>query len=209
MTTDGRDKDTGTGGEVSVLFQKLQNEFAEAEYAIKQGELSVQKLEDESRSIVFQGVFFPAINELRYAGKHMSDFNVSGRIEDLSEAIFHCMRAKNDAYDCLVQYRLRDIRSFMEQYKSVVISEVISDYGECLSKINSVKDRCGKRSEEVSANTRLEDYNTLKDVCDKFDFYRDDLNAKLKKENTDRFCKIVGTFASVLILIVAIIALFI
>jgi len=195
MTMDVRSETLDGVSEVTELFLKCRDEFTEAERCIKLGELDFFRTDTGTSSVECRGLFFPAINELRYAGKHICDFYVSRKIEDLREAISHCVRAKNDAYDCLIQYRLCEIRLFMEQYKSLVLGRTIKNFSELQQQVYGVIERsvsrpntegvCVENLDELVAQ-RAKDYEILKGVCEILRYHRDKLNEELTELNVER-----------------------
>ncbi len=230
-----RDEDGGCASE-ETLSKICQDAFASAEQALKLCEYvpkpsssNVRKSDGGLCSVELQGLFIPAVNELRYAGKHLSDYIVSKSIDDLHKAYPHCIRAKHDAYDCLIQYYLSDFILFCKQYELIVIGDVVPEYRDYKQQVKEILGRNGRNAEaqggyeekksdsdgnkgavdelEKSADIREADCKTLKKICDTLDSYRDDLNAKLKKERSDRFYKLAGLIVSIVIAITAIIKL--
>jgi hypothetical protein len=68
------------------------------------------------------GIVVPAVNELRYAAKHISKIfqsvDSSGlNQEELDKAIRHCVRARYDALHAISLYLIRDFQQFAADYK--------------------------------------------------------------------------------------------
>ncbi len=196
MSADLQNKDSEYISIRNDLLAEYQRTFREAEEAIKIGEMFPL---GGSCTVDYSGMFVPAINELRYAGKHMGDFALSDNIDDLNKAIFHCERAKIDVYDCLIQYCLRDIRLFLERYKLIVISNFIENYYDIRRQINDVRRKNDKIPVEYdkdtirkSVNERIEDYKILKNICEIFDASRDILDFQVCKERNERYSRILG-----------------
>jgi len=65
----------------------------------------------------------PAINQLRYAGHHLSKYisesDEDKRNEELSRAAQHCQKAIRDSYEISVLYLLEQISSFRSEYSSL------------------------------------------------------------------------------------------
>lgn len=84
-----------------------------------------------------------AVNELRYAGRHILDALVAtDRAEEhkqLTRAEAHCERAVYDAYDGAIFFHLRNFRTFLNDYKNVVIAEVIPDFVETMRRMEEAE----------------------------------------------------------------------
>jgi len=185
MGTDNQREDSGNVSR--ELLEMYGREFKNAEQVIKDG------------TSVDSGLFIPAINELCYAGRYLGDFNLSDNIDDLYKAISHCICAQDSVYDCLIQYRLGEIRIFLEDYKAIVVSGIIDNYGDYLKQINDVKNRSVQTSDrddkglvqsriknESYVDVKTKDYETLTKICEFFNLCRNDLNAKLKQVNREK-----------------------
>lgn len=130
-------------------FTKAEEEIAFAEMAV--GCLS----SDEDENCVLQdsprGVVVPAINELRYAAKHLSNHfkatvaapesakailknkTLEGYCdEQVQRAIRHCIRSRVDALKAVVLYLARDFYSFSGDYRKCNIpakdKEILNNY---------------------------------------------------------------------------------
>ena len=201
-----------------VQRQRCKNELRSAEDAIKEGELIFNSSSDGS--IEYQGIFIPALNELRYAAKHLADFILSDNLEDIYEAIFHCVRAKNDALDCLVEYLLREVRWFEKQYEELEIDEVLGEkYKNYRRQIEVALDGLGKFPEDdekskdarhteidiekisKSADERAKLCEILKETRNLFKANRASLNRKLKRLRNERYYKLLGLLIAFLTLI--------
>ena len=81
----------------------------------------------------------PAVNELRYAGYHVSNYLENTELTDeLNRAVGHCKRAIYDAYEASILYNIKEFRAFKEDYGKVVISEVLADYSELHFRVTSI-----------------------------------------------------------------------
>lgn len=131
----------------------------------------------------------PAINELRYAGHHLL-IGISPRIgaEDstleLRRAINHCKRASYDASEAAILFAFDKIETFKNDFKDVVISDVLSDWSSIRARCNEVRDALtvarakGEDRFQDHAQTGLM-FDELVSVCRRLDGARDDLNTKL------------------------------
>lgn len=81
-------------------YRKFAKLFAEAELLEKELEIEVSSY------------FQPSINELRYAGKHISIYLVTHEQNDYEKAISHVLRAVYDARDMLMLLYLEKINDF-------------------------------------------------------------------------------------------------
>ena len=74
-----------------------------------------------------QGLLFPAVNELRYAGFHASKaltLDGDDQKEAYESAERHCRRACYDAIDVQIQYCLCECRRFQNDYRLVLIGRM-------------------------------------------------------------------------------------
>lgn len=151
------------------------------------------------------GVVIPAINQLRYAGQHLitacSSDDVHIQKSELTKALNHCQRAVYDATEaaCLIVKIQIDI--FKEQFREIIIADVVPSYSDTLRAHASLKKAIGNpRSDE----SKQEHYESLLDVFDTLNSGLEDLEAheeELKKalvrhrsEEEDRaIARAVGT----------------
>ena len=103
-------------------FTKAEEEICFAEMAISS--LSSEENDDCISDNQPRGVVIPAINELRYAAKHISKMLQVGEEspqfqEQLQKAINHCVRARLDALRAIVLFLARDFYSFTGDYKKL------------------------------------------------------------------------------------------
>jgi len=108
-------------------FKKFADLFTEAEFLEKE-------LEVESSSY-----FQPSINELRYAGKHISQYLVKRENIDYERAMSHVLRAVYDARDMLMLLRLEKINDFEKLYKSVSITICLTNWAYIRAEVNKIK----------------------------------------------------------------------
>ncbi|MGL6226487.1 MAG: hypothetical protein ACRC10_07665 [Thermoguttaceae bacterium] len=123
--------------------------FAHAETDIKYAELSVSRLSsDEDEACVTQnsprGVVVPAINELRYAAKHLATAMQLGSEgddydEQIRRATRHCIRARLDALKATVLFYAQHRYSFDEDYRLVILPDEkrkeLNDYREKMQQV--------------------------------------------------------------------------
>ena len=85
----------------------------------------------------------PAMNEMRYAGHHLlralGDDGSIVDMEQLRKAMSHCHRAQYEAAESGISFVLEKIRQFKEDYKSVVISECVKNYGDIIAAVRQAQ----------------------------------------------------------------------
>lgn len=106
--------------------------FEEAEYYIK----IVEAVDGE--------VVIPAINELRYAGFHLTRLLTAESEEERESqcrsAISHCRRAAYEALDAGLVFLTEKVKLFQEDYRLVVVTDVVPEYPRILAKTEEVKE---------------------------------------------------------------------
>lgn len=154
----------------------------------------------------------PAVNELRYAGYHISNFLDNPALTDeLNRAIGHCKRSIYDAYEASILYHIKEFRAFNDDYRTVVVSEVLADYNEIYYKITSILEfirGIDKETKDEHYNACKQYHNDLKEVIMRLNAAREELNKKIKVERKKSFISIITTVVAILSLIIAIAAFF-
>ena len=93
-----------------------------------------KKAEDALHSLGIEagGVDTAAVNELRYAGRHLLNGLVSDDPDDQDEQFLrsrrHCERALYEAYDSAIYYHFAQYDQFKADYRRIVISDVIPNF---------------------------------------------------------------------------------
>ena len=131
-------------------------------------------------------VQIPAINELRYAGHHvLNSLGEDGTVDEgeLRKSKSHCERAMYEAAEAGIMFYLESINAFKEEFKDLVVSEVIPDYHKHLARAQKAVDvivagRSGRASVEEQVETYMAEFRAVRDIMDVFDAAREDLNAK-------------------------------
>ena len=157
-----------------------------------------------------RGVVIPAINELRYAAKHVScamqeDVSEEEREEQLRRAIRHCIRARLDALRAVVLFFVRDFYRFSNDYRMLNIT--VDDRERFNSHRKKIWDALSTLSRDRSQSTS-EDCDKLKKTIEKLhDVYldvfkfREKLNqilAKMEKhDQSSTWQWVVGTILAV------------
>ena len=152
----------------------------------------------------------PAVNELRYAGYHVSNYlENTERIDELTRAVGHCKRAIYDAYEASILYNIKGFRAFKGDYATLVISEVLADYNDLHFKVATIL----KFVQSVDKETKDQHYavckqyhQELNEIIEKLDSAREELNKKIRIERNKSFYVIIGTVVAVLSTIIALVA---
>lgn len=93
-----------------------------------------KKAEDALHSLGIEagGVDTAAVNELRYAGRHLLNGLVSDDPDDRDEQLLrsrrHCERALYEAHDSAIYYHFAQYDQFKADYRRIVISDVIPNF---------------------------------------------------------------------------------
>ena len=141
-----------------------------------------------------QSIAIPAHNELRYAGHHLLQaLDDSGTVaveEQLRRACIHCERAMYEAAEAGIISLLGSISQFQEDYKDIVVVEVVPEYGDCKATARRAKDLLIRgRSKDATATDTASEYmhafRELRAAGDMLEDARDDLNAKLADQRTN------------------------
>ena len=163
-------------GELRTLYDKADQFVRE-----------VAEFEDE--------VTIPAINELRYAGYHLlqsiGDDGSISKDEQFRRAISHCERAMYEAAEAGINSVLVWIDQFREDYKNIVVKDVVDDYARILAHTRKAQDLIARgRSDQMSSSDRvsryMETFRQLREYSELLEASRDDLNAKLSEQVKDK-----------------------
>lgn len=179
------------GSEFHLWFKKAEKAVKEVEYI--HAELTI-----------------PAVNELRYAGYHISNFlENTGLTDELKRAVGHCKRAIYDAYEASILFHIKEFRAFREDYRSVVISDVLADYSELHYRVSGILEffqSIDKETKDEHYAACREHHLELKEIMKKLDSAREELNKKILNERKKSFIAISGTAAAFLAAIIAFVA---
>ena len=136
-----------------------------------------------------EGLILPAVNELRYAGKHLinslADSNIKSQENELRKAEKHCMRAIYDASEAGVLYSIRQYQDFRTRYKSLSLSNYYDDFDTMVETAEKAIDTIEKGPTDAHKdshyNELYEMYSELSLVVKKFFRKQDDLNIALNQ----------------------------
>ena len=122
-------------------FKRVFRQFSRAERAIKRNERLTLSTPT------------PAINQLRYAGRHILSALQSDDSKQWAKAENHCTRAWYDAFDGILLYQLRVIADFENAgYPKDAVCHYFPEYPEKLALIRDVQKlfRRGKMAQEMN-----------------------------------------------------------
>lgn len=152
-----------------------------------QAERSLKAVETTSMDLAT-----PVLNELRYAGAHLSRF-FTGKIEDrddeLKSAENHCKRAEFDCYEVIVLKHLDDIRIFQEDFKNVRITGAWPSYLDDMTEVEKVKTYLNsvKKDSRRDYYNEIEPYrDMLASICLRLKPAREELHKIRDKELRDQ-----------------------
>ncbi|WP_460149565.1 hypothetical protein [Pseudomonas sp. H1_A03] len=136
-----------------------------------------------------QALSIPAINELRYAGFHMTQFLAGDEKaeEQLRKAESHCKRAIYDAVEAGVTHQLEVIAKFQDDFRLLIISETILDYNQIKADAIEARDLIleprAPEEREAYYEKCSEHLENLRKAQKKLDLYREDLLKALKRQS--------------------------
>ena len=136
-----------------------------------------------------EGLIFPAVNELRYAGQHLCrslDAATSAdAVEEMERATRHVRRAIYDAYDAGINFYIEKCRSFKDDYKNEVPSAVNPDYVSEKKKLQDLTDTIAeedRQEKETYAGIKQQQFILVRDITTKWELCREELNTKIRKD---------------------------
>jgi len=173
-------------------FKKFANLFTEAEFLEKE-------LEIEAASY-----FQPSINELRYAGKHISLYLVNQENSAYEKAISHTLRAIYDARDMLILLYLEKINNFEKLYKSISITSCITNWAQVRAEVNKIKKLSANPEFKNNRKEFDETYNALKDIWNLLEAAVPELD---KQQNSNRKSLTITIISIIVAILSAIIAI--
>lgn len=186
----------------STYFDKLQSSdiadlFTEAENAIKGVELECNEL------------IIPAINELRYAGFHLKEYIKNPElVDEIRKAEGNCKRAIYDAHEASILYYLKEFHKFKDDYRKVIISQVVPDYNKYRQRIAEIIEsiKSVDKEQRDTYYRACKSYNDeLRDIVANFDASRDELDKLIRKERREWLILICAVAA----IIISIISIFV
>lgn len=145
-----------SGDEFSQIIQEIASEWNTAEKAVKHAE----NVDGE--------VVFPAIQELRYAGRRLVDalaIQESDPMEAVAlarDAKFFCHRARHDAIDAATQKMAGDLAVAVEYLSAGIIMEKFAKFPTFYRSLLKIRDRVAISRENREDRDKI--YNTIQSV---------------------------------------------
>ncbi|NWN50465.1 hypothetical protein HT121_24160 [Pseudomonas sp. MAFF 301514] len=159
-----------------------------------------------------QELSIPAINELRYAGFHMSQYlaGEEGSAEQLAKAENHCKRAIYDAVEAGVTHQLEVIAQFQFDFRLLIISEVVPGYAEIQEQASEARDLIlePRKPEDRAAYYEKcsEHLENLRKAQKKLDLHREDLLKALRRNSGQSLSKWVNVGSFIACVVAAVFA---
>ena len=155
-----------------------------------------KKAEDALHSLGIEsgGVDTAAVNELRYAGRHLLNGLVSDDPNDQSEqlqrSMRHCERAIYEAYDSAIFYHFAQYDQFKDDYRRIVISDVIPDFVGIEITMKDARDfledaRRNSDNREDYYRIAAEKHADVSEASKTLAAAREELNKKVRQHNED------------------------
>ncbi|GBE37820.1 hypothetical protein BMS3Bbin08_00417 [bacterium BMS3Bbin08] len=164
--------------------------YADAESALK----LVERVAEE--------VTIPTINQLRYAGQHLTRFISANDKEELRKAANHCQRAMYDAYETGIIYFINEINNFGKDYRKTVISKILPGwvgYQQTVDKIKTFVDNRNEKERHRQTEECKENFKSLNIIFNETKYSRDELNKTIKKDRIITFGVIIALIALIFV----------
>jgi len=173
-----------------------------------------------------EGVSVPAINQLRYAGKHVArSFDCTGAmaVHEMTMAVHHTKRAVFDAMDATAQYYLERCRQYESEYRSVNIVAFIPSYIVDAAKMDEIVEamtkediarfdpelddvcdqRCVSTIPPAYISQKEQQIEDLKEIHHRWKAARANIDAHISRERRKDRILIAGLIVAILTLLVA------
>lgn len=171
----------------TALKQQLRESFADVRkyYSLAETKMKLVEVTDGD-------LYIPSVNELRYAGCHLSKATVAndGKIAlgELDKATKHCKRAVYDALEIGITFYLEKLSTFLDDYKHVAIVNVIPDVIKFKFRMSEIRDfitkpREGERSEFWEKCTDL--FQEIAEIYKILDHARGELNLVAQQQKIE------------------------
>jgi len=198
---------------VSLVNSKYQHSISEVFECFKDTENKIKQFEKEHGELSI-----PSINELRYVGYHFAEAaqNTSEMAikESIHKALNHCKRAKFDTYEASSTLVFERLKAFTNNYSTVTETQtIISGYVEDLAEIQRVSDELqdiiasSYESRELYYDQIASNHSILKNISQKFEIAKPQIEALVKKNNDDKKRSTRRFVATTLLTILGIVAL--
>lgn len=175
-----------------------------------------------------EGLAFPAVNQLRYVAFHLlRAWDTSEKEEinqdEMREALYHAHRSLHDSAEIGISYLLEYIRQFQKDYKTVAITDVVTNYLEICLRSNDAKKYLTTRtnnSVKEHANGESDEIKDINKTAERFDKYfelleedvnilkvaRIELNKKLKIRRNAAIGFLITTAVGVIAILITLLA---
>ena len=142
--------------------------------------------------------------------KALADDGSIANCDDIRKAENHCERSMYEASEAGIAFALALVREFKHTYRTLVISEVISDYSPKLDRIREaqaliIKGRAERTSVTEHVQEYLEAFREVRDIVAHFEAHRDDLNLKRRKERRQYLFAILGIVIGLLGIVITLV----
>ncbi|MGL4943966.1 MAG: hypothetical protein ACRC46_12345 [Thermoguttaceae bacterium] len=157
-----------------------------------------------------QGLLFPAVNELRYAGFHfaksVSTTDADEKAVELEKAVRHCQRASLDANDAQLQFLLGECRQFKNDYRMICIGGVVNEYlGDC-TELNRINRSLNTTERSEISLEDLECWrNLLVAIVERWTMAREELNKIVDDIRREHSYRLLQIFIGVLAIVASIV----
>ncbi|MDR2705823.1 MAG: hypothetical protein LBC02_08610 [Planctomycetaceae bacterium] len=193
--------------DIVSIEEKYHRAFSIAETHLKSAEYFIQigTIEGE--------ILIPAINELRYAGYHAAcaiapSLSEAEKIEAYNKAIAHCERANYDSLDALFCYHIKECKIFKDDYKLVVVSNVIPNYIDQSRCIENIIKECKQQKDKKSRFQCIEKHiSIIADISEQWSNSREELNKILRKTKKELLNMLLNKISLIVAIITFIILL--
>ncbi|MGL6226602.1 MAG: hypothetical protein ACRC10_08245 [Thermoguttaceae bacterium] len=169
-------------------------EFEAAEQQIKEAENFLKNVLVSDENETIQGLIFPSVDQLRYAGFHFvqsQKLQISGKSDSgnekfkqqIEKAINHCRRSIYDTNDAIIQFLMGECRQFQSDYRNTVVSTIVTTYMDDCSNLENVKCELSRASRYELTNEQLIGWKTgLVEISARWNRSREELNKVLRAD---------------------------
>ena len=173
-------------------YQEIYELYKAAELRIKEVELNIHALS------------IPAIDQLRYAGRHLTEAVVGIEEErNLDQVKHHCQRAIYEATEAAIAYLLRQITDFKIAFGRVEITGILPNYIEHIKQAEESRifiiENGGHEKRAEKATEILEHFQKLKDIVATLDAAREEINKKLAHKRTVEKRWVIGIIVAIIV----------
>jgi len=159
------------------------------------------------------GLAFPPVNELRYAGQHLCralvETDNGAKEKHYQDALDHCRRASYDALEILLSYYLERCIRFQDDYRQVVIADVLESYLDDRKVLNAITQKTVYRDHFNRAQYFEDiqrDGEIIRDISEHWENARPELNKKVVKERRESRRWVIGIVIAISVPILAALA---